>query len=85
MKYENLEKESSETYKRLTGVTKFVFDKMLSELKRLAPVSQHKVTGAMRGPKPKLTLENKILMLLTYYRAYRTFLGVGVTYGISET
>ena len=58
---------------------------MLSELKRLAPVSQHKFTGAMRGPKPKLTLENKILMLLTYYRAYRTFLGVGVTYGISET
>ncbi len=69
--------------KRLTGVSKETFMVMRSEANRLAPVSIHK-QGAKRGPKPKLSIEDKLLMMLMYYREYRTFLHISSDYGISE-
>lgn len=57
---------------------------MVSESQRLGPVSTHKNKGNLRGPKPKLSMENKVLMLLMYYREYRTFLHISATFGISE-
>ena len=71
-------------FKRLVGVSKATFTKMLEEINRLQPLSRHKVAGKMRGPKSKLSLENKLLMLLMYYREYRTFLHISASYGISE-
>jgi hypothetical protein len=47
--------------------------------------NQHiKVAGLKRGPKVKLSMEDKLLMLLIYYREYRTFLHISSDYGISE-
>lgn len=57
---------------------------MVAELKRLRPPSQHKVKGKKRGPKPKLTQEDKLLVMLMYYREYRTFFHIAAAYGISE-
>ena len=37
-----------------------------------------------RGRPPKLTIENKLLMMLMYYREYRTFFHTAGSYGISE-
>ncbi len=47
--------------------------------------STHPVKGAKRGPKPKLALEDRLLMLLRYYREYRTFAHIAASFGISET
>ncbi len=38
-----------------------------------------------RGTPPKLSNADKLLLLLIYYREYRTQFHIGVTYGISES
>ena len=38
-----------------------------------------------RGKPPKLSWEDKILLLLMYYREYRTMEHIGIAYGISES
>ncbi len=38
-----------------------------------------------RGNPPKLSWEDKILLLLMYYREYRTMEHIGIAYGISES
>ena len=38
-----------------------------------------------RGVLSKLSVEDQVLMMLMYYREYRTFFHVGSSYGISET
>ena len=38
-----------------------------------------------RGTPPKLSNADKLLLLLMYYREYRTQFHIGVTYGISES
>ena len=85
MKWEAIKKHKAPVFKRLTGVSKETFMVMSSEANRLAPSSIHKIQGAKRGPKPKLSIEDKLLMMLMYYREYRTFLHISSDYGISET
>ena len=84
MKWEAIKDYKLPVFKRLTGVSKDTFITMVSEAVRLSPVSAHKIKGSMRGPKAKLSMENKLLMLLMYYREYRTFLHISSDYGISE-
>jgi hypothetical protein len=71
-------------FKRLVGVERETFDIMVSELKRLKPPSKHKVPGKKRGPRPKLIAADEVLMVLMYYREYRTFFHLGSEYGLSE-
>ena len=85
MKWEDIKNQKPAVFKRLTGVSKETFIEMSSEANRLAPPSIHKIQGAKPGPKPKLCIEDKLLMMLMYYREYRTFLHISSDYGISET
>jgi len=71
-------------FKRLIGVERETFDLMVSELKLLKPPSKHKVPGKKRGPKPKLIAAEEVLMVLMYYREYRTFFHLGSEFGLSE-
>lgn len=84
MKWDSIKDYSPGIFKRLTGVSKDTFMTMIKETNRLAPKSRHKIKGLKRGPKAKLSIENKLLMLLMYYREYRTFLHISSAYGISE-
>ena len=84
MNWEDIKGYKPTIFKRLTGVSKETFTVMSSEARRLAPASVHKIQGTKRGPKPKLSIEDKLLMMLMYYREYRTFLHIGSDYGISE-
>jgi len=85
MKWEEIKNYKPSVFKRLIGVQKETFAKMIEEIKRLSPPSKHIIAGKKRGPKPKLSVEDKLLMMLMYYREYRTFLHISATYGISET
>ena len=85
MRWEAIKDYRPRVFKRLTGVSKEAFMVMKSEVNRLSPVSIHKIQGAKRGPKPKLSMEDRLLMMLMYYREYRTFLHISSDYGISET
>ncbi len=37
------------------------------------------------GPKPKLCVEDRLLLALEYLREYRTYFHVGINYGLSES
>ena len=58
---------------------------MVSIIKSTKPVSAHKFKGKRRGSKSKLSNYDKVLMMLMYYREYRTYAHIGSTYNISET
>jgi Helix-turn-helix of DDE superfamily endonuclease len=84
MQWEQIKDIKGSVFKRLVGVHKETFSKMVEEIVRLKPASSHKVSGNKRGPKPKLIVEDQLLMMLMYYREYRTFLHISADYGISE-
>ena len=56
MKWEEIKEIKPGVFKRLVGVHKETFTKMIEEIIRLKPPSKHKVAGNMRGPKSKLSI-----------------------------
>ena len=85
MRWRTAKQLSEGNFKRLLGVKKDNFLKMVMIIKTSDPPSTHKIAGKKRGPKPKLNNYDKVLMLLMYYREYRTFAHIGASYNISET
>ena len=80
MKYEHIKGYADEKFRRITGVKRSTFEKMLEILRP----EKEKLT-AKGGPKPKLSLEDMLLSALEYLREYRTYAHVAASYGISES
>ncbi len=80
MKFETVKNLDDEKFRRLTGVKRSTFDKMLDILEQ--SIKTRKVNS---GRKKKLSLENSLLMTLEYIREYRTYFHVSQSYGISES
>ena len=80
MKYENVKNLNNEKFRRLTGVKRLTFDKMLIILKEA-----HQKKKSKGDRKNKLQEENMILMTLEYLREYRTYFHISQSYGISES
>ncbi len=80
MKYEQIENLKPEAFRRLTGVKKKTFHEMISILK---PAEKKKKEKG--GRPPKLSMEDRLLMALEYWREYRTYFHVATSYGISES
>lgn len=80
MKYESIKGLEDEKFRRLTGVKRTTFEKMLGILSE-ADTKKH----AKGGRKPKLVLEDRLLMALEYIREYRTYFHVSQSYGVSES
>ncbi len=80
MKYFEVSHLDDEKFRRLTGVTRTTFEKMLSIL-----VEAHK-NKKLKGGRPNcVDLPEMLLMTLEYLREYRTYFHIGVSYGISES
>src|SRR6202142_183178 len=84
MKWKSIQQLEDSSFKRLVGVSRDTFEKMVSKTKRMTKISRHKVPGKKRGPKPSLSQRDEVLMLLMYYREYRTFFHIASAYSISE-
>ena len=80
MKYENMKEYSDEKFRRITGVKRTTFEKMLEILR---PCKEN--LSSKGGPKPKLSLEDMLLATLEYLREYRTYAHVAASYGVSES
>jgi hypothetical protein len=80
MKYESIKGLEDEKFRRLTGVKRTTFEKMLVILSE-ADTKKH----AKGGRKPKLAIEDRLLMALEYIREYRTYFHVSQSYGVSES
>jgi hypothetical protein len=79
-KYNQIEGLPADKFRRLTGVKKSTFVVMVEILQR-AEIEQRKRGGA----KPKLSIEDRLLLSLEYLREYRTYFHVGTNYGVSES
>jgi len=79
-KFKTVKNLSPMAFKRLTGVRKFVFQEMVSIVKKAENERKS------RGGKPSsLEVEDKVLMTLEYLREYRTYFHLGQSYRISES
>ena len=79
-KYKSLEKLNDGEFRRLTGVKRQTFSVMVEILSKADAARRTK-----GGPKPKLCVEDRLLLALEYLREYRTYFHVGISYGISES
>jgi hypothetical protein len=75
MRYETVKELKDADFKRSTGVSREMFEKMLAVL--------HKEMRDFGRP-PKLERADQLLMTLMYWREYRTEFHIGITYGVSE-
>jgi hypothetical protein len=75
MRYETIQRLKDEEFKRLTGVQRLTFEKMIEVIK----------TGLRDFGRPAaLSREDQLLMSLMYWREYRTQFHIGMAYGVSE-
>ena len=80
MKYEQIRNLPDESFRRLTGVKRQTFEKMVQIL--VEGDKNKKIKG---GRKNKLSLENQLLMALEYIREYRTYFHISKSYGVGES
>ena len=84
MRWQVIKKLNPEQFKRLVEVKPNTFSTMVAEAKRIGALEGKTQKGKRRGPKEKMHWYDKVLMLLMYYREYRTFAHIAATYNISE-
>ena len=75
MKYIDSKKLSDPQFKRYTGISYSTFYLMVEQLKKHLPTT---------GRPAKLSLEDQVLLSLSYWREYRTLFHVATSYGVSE-
>lgn len=80
MKYKKLKKMKDSKFKRAAGIPRVLFEILVMVLEPFFKEKQSK-----GGPKPKLCLEDILLMMLTYYRDYPTFFSLGNMFGLDES
>jgi transposase len=80
MKYDQIIEFSDEQFRRLTGVKRSTFKKMVEIL--IEADQKKKIRG---GRKSRLSIEDQLLMALEYIREYRTYFHIATSYGISES
>ena len=67
-------------FRRLTGVKKATFQRMIEIL------TEAQIRKKAKGGRPnKLTIPEMLLMAFEYPREYRTYLRIGASYGLSES
>ncbi len=79
MKIEKAKQLTSRKFKRMTGVSRRTFELMV-ELVKGNDQKKKKL-----GRRPKLIIEDQVLMVIQYWREYRTYYHIGLDWGLSES
>jgi len=80
VKYEKMGNYGEGKFRRITGVRRRTFYKMIAIL--TAAEAEKRAKG---GPKPKLSIEDMLLAALEYWREYRTYAHIAVGFELSES
>lgn len=80
MKYDQIEDLKEEAFRRLTGVKRSTFNRMVEIL-----TEADKEKKAKGGRRNKLSIADRLLMALEYLREYRTYFHISQSYGVSES
>lgn len=78
---ERIGKMSVKKYKEIFGVEKYVFDRLL-RLLEVADIFQRKSTAGRKG---RLSVLDKLVITLMYWREYRTYRHIAFDYGVGKT
>ena len=85
-------RRSPNAFRQLTGITPVVFDRLLADLTprhEQAEVKRKDRPGRQRRPgagrKHALSLADRLLMLLIYYRTYTTHAFLGFLFGVDDS
>lgn len=81
MYYKDIQHIKDTDFRRLVGVKRPVFEQMVSVVAQYK--EQHR-KHPKRGRPAKLSTADQVLVMLMYYREYRTFFHVGSSYRLSE-
>ncbi|UZQ30087.1 MAG: transposase family protein [Spiroplasma phoeniceum] len=79
MKFDEFKNINDKEWLRLTGIKQDIFNKMLDIL-QVDEIEKFKKGGKAN----KLSLENRLLMTLSYWREYRTYFHLAKSFDISE-
>jgi hypothetical protein len=80
MKWINLQLARDDDFRRIVGVKRNTFNRMVEIL------MEAQVKKKARGGRPnKLSIPEMLLMTMEYLREYRTYAHIGMSYGISES
>ena len=77
---ERIKNLKEDEYQELFGIKKPTFDKMLEILQ-----TKHEKQNKKGGRKPKLSVLDKLIIMLTYYRDYRTMNNIAFDYGVVKS
>lgn len=81
MRYTSIEHLNKGAFKRLTGVRRATFEVMINIVDTTKAIRRkHK----SKGRPSKICTADQLLIMLMYYREYRTFFHIGFCYSISE-
>lgn len=80
---EKVNKLDEKKFKRLVGVNKNTFREMVFEFTNSIKAKREKF--GIGGRKQKLSETTKVLLMLEYFREYRTLANIGFDYGVSES
>lgn len=80
MKYNSVSTLKDESFRRLTGVKRPTFEKMIGILREAQIKKKSK-----GGRNHTLSIEDMLLMSLEYLREYRTYFHISQSYGLSES
>ncbi len=80
MKWKSLKALPEEQFRRITGIKKTTFYKLL-EIIKPKWVARRKAGG----PTPKLKMQDQLLLTLSYWRNYGTYLETGTKFKVSES
>lgn len=79
MKIEKAKQLTAKKFKRMTGVSRKTFELMVDVVK--ADAQKKKKPGR----RPKLIIEDQVLMVIQYWREYRTYYHIGLDFELSES
>ena len=79
MKYSQTKQLSSTSFKRLTGVNRRTYQLMVRIVK--GKKTEHKKPGRP----PKLSVQDQVLIVLQYWREYRTYYHIGLDFVLAES
>jgi Helix-turn-helix of DDE superfamily endonuclease len=80
MRFEVVQNLNDEAFRRLTGVKRATFSKMVEIVRQVLPGNK-----SGKGRPNRLSVQDMILMTLEYLREYRTYFHISTNYGMSES
>lgn len=80
MFFEELETLRDDKFRRLTGIQRSTFERCVEILR-----AGEQVQKARGGRHNHLSLENRLLMSLSYWREYRTYFHISLDFNVSES